>query len=86
VFLDTQHLSLCAAERNHYKQTANSIPSTWWWLPRDNLRVRVSHRCSSSDAAATILVWRLPSRHVVEEEEDLLLLLEKRKLIIGFFY
>jgi hypothetical protein len=28
VFLDTQHLSLCAAERKHYKQTANSIPST----------------------------------------------------------
>ncbi len=85
VFLDTQHLSLCAAERKDYKQTANSIPSTWWWLPRDNLRVRVSHRCSSSDAAATILVWRLPSRHVVEEEEDLLLLLEKKKLIVGFF-
>ncbi len=86
VFIDTQHLSLCAAERKHYKQTANSIPSTWWWLPRDNLRVRASHRCSSSDAAATILVWRLPSRHIVEEEEDLLLLLEKKKLIVGFFY
>ncbi len=93
VFLDT-HLSLFAQQKEkHYKQTARSIPSTWWWFPRDNLRVQVSHRCSSSysfcsssDAAATIPVWRLPSRHVVEEEKDLLLLLDKKKLLVGFFY
>ncbi len=88
VFLET-HLSLSLSlslsaqqKEKHYKQTATSIPSTWWWFPRDNLRVRVSHRCSSSDAAATIPVWRLPSRHVVE---DLLLLLDKKKLLVGFF-